>query len=209
MNYLIRKKVGDSRKGICNIMIPDGFMTVLSLSFENQKHIRDIMTVHRANYEVVQTDLPEGYYAPNGCRVTLESLWNWVLYNGELVYVDKVPENIEAVEPMKKDVRPPDLSQRPEYVDLESLPAEMTKETPEVAMARKILEAQTEPAPPRVETKAAAEDEIPLEDDVETLSKATGNTDELAMLRAALDAKGVEWTPSMNRNTLRKKLNAA
>ena len=57
MNYLVTKLIPDSRRGICGLVIPDGFMTVVSLSFENQKQLKDIMSFHKHGYKVQKTTL--------------------------------------------------------------------------------------------------------------------------------------------------------
>lgn len=208
MNYLITKLIPDSRRGICGFMIPDGFMTVVGLTFENQQQLRNIMTMHKQGYKVQKTTLPEGYYAPNGRRVTLDSIWKWYMYGDKLVYIDPVPEEgVEEIMAPHRDVRPPDMSERPEYVSLDDLPDE--EEPPEVRRAREILEQNTAPAPQRIERPVAKADQIPVESDVETLQKADPKVDELTMLRTALDAKGIPWKPAMNRMKLRKLLDAA
>ena len=207
MNYLITKDPpGDSRKGICGVLIPDGFFVVVEYTEDNQAQLQNIKKLPGDMYKVTKTTLPVGHYAPNGCRVTLGSIWDWHLYNGKLEYVDGEPiDEIEIVNPNNKQ-RPPDVSAREEYVGLDDLGDDPDVDLPDVVMkARenfKRFETNKAPVAPVAHT---INSEIDLESDSETLS-AAGATDEVAMLRAQLDAKGIRYHPTAQAPALRKKL---
>ena len=213
MNYLISKATNDERKGICGVMIPDGFFTVVQLTFENQEQLKNIMNLPGDRYAVTKTALPEGHYAPNGCRVTLESLWAWYLYKEELVYLDEIPADGTAEVPRPgRNARPPNMDDRPEYIGLDDLGADDETVLPEaVRLARKrIADQEAAGAIPQAVARVSHEtdSEIDLENDETTLLNA-GATDELAMLRAALDARSIKYSPTAKAPNLRKKLEEA
>ena len=201
MNLLVSKINGDSRKAMCGVMIPDGFFTVLEYTEETQPQLANIKSMHADNYRVTKTDLPVGYYAPNGCRVTLGSLWNWHLYKEKLVYIDGDPVSGVAI-PEPKKIRPPNMADRPAYIGLADIGEEEEDLPPAVALARKQLAENVKAVTPVAHT---VDSPIPTESDEETLT-AAGATDEVAMLRAQCDAKGIRYHPTAQAPALRKKL---
>jgi hypothetical protein len=212
MNYLINKgPEGDSRKGICGVVIPDGFFVVVEYAEENQQQLRNIRNLQGELYTVTKTDLPVGHYAPNGCRVTLDSVWNWYLEGADLDYVDGAPADGVKILSKKNEVRPPDLTDRPEYIGLNALPEDAVDLPPAVLKAREhfaALEAAKVEALPATGHAASVKSEIPVESDMDTLS-SVGATDEVAMLRAALDARGIKYHPTAKAPALKKKLQGA
>ena len=209
MNYLVSKSpIGDSRKGICGVVIPDGFFVVIEYTEETQPQLQNIKKLPGDMYSVTKTDLPVGHYAPNGCRVTLSSLWNWYLYQEPLEYVDGEPVSDEAIPAPKKDMRPPDMADRPEYVGLNDIPSDDSDLPPAVALARKQFAAQQAAGvkdTPVTPVAHAIESDVQVESDADTLA-AAGATDEIAMLRAQLDARNIKYHPTAKAPALRKKL---
>ena len=212
MNYLITKgEAGDSRKGICGVMIPDGgFFTVVEYSEESHQQLHNIKQLPGELYTVRKTDLPVGHYAPNGCRVTLASLWDWFLYSKDLEYLDGEPLDGAPVVKKVIETRPPDMTDRPAYVHLDELTEEQREDLPPAVLkAREQLKAAAEKATAAVTPVANTVDSvIPVESDLETLETA-GATDKLAMLRAALDARGIEWSHLAKEPSLLRKLQDA
>jgi hypothetical protein len=213
MNYLISKdQKGDARKGICGVLIPDGFFVVVEYTEENQQQLMNIRRLPSTTYSVTKTTLPVGHYAPNGCRVTLESVWNWQLHGNDLDYVDGEPLDGVKIISKKSEARPPDMADRPEYVGLNALPEEeVANLPPAVAKAREhfaAMEAAGAASLPATGHAAKVESPIELEADEVTLTQG-GGTDEVAMLRAQLDVKGVTYHPTAKAPALRKKLEAA
>lgn len=201
MNLLVSKINGDSRKAMCGVMIPDGFFTVVEYSPETQPQLNNIQTLHKDNYRVTKTDLPVGYYAPNGCRVTLGSLWDWYLYKEPLEYIDGDPVNGVPV-PTPERSRPPNMAERPAYIGLADIGDDGVDLPPAVALARKQLAENVKPVTPVAHTVDSV---IPTESDHETLT-AAGATDEIAMLRAQCDARSIKYHPTAQAPALRKKL---
>ena len=201
MNLLVSKINADQRKAMCGVMIPDGFFTVVEYTEETQPQLSNIKRLHKDNYKVTKTDLPAGWYAPNGCRVTLGSLWDWYLYKKPLVYIDGDPVSGVPI-PTTERPRPPNMSARPEYIGLADIGEDPVDLPPAVALARKQLAENVKPVAPVAHTIAS---DIPTESDQETLL-AAGATDEVAMLRAQLDAKGIRYHPTAQAPALRKKL---
>ena len=121
MNYLISKGKNDARITICGLIIPDNFFIVMGLTFKNQRQLKLIM--EKEDYDVTETDLPEGHYAPNGLRVDKWSIQDWAISKtGPLVYIDEQPpKGAELVVPGERDVRPPDLNMRPDHVGIDEI----------------------------------------------------------------------------------------
>jgi hypothetical protein len=215
MNYLIMKSPqGDSRKGICGVVIPDGFFVVVEYTEETQPQLQNIRNLPGSLYSVMKTTMPVGHYAPNGLRVTLSSLWDWILYGNDLDYIDKQPEAGAEVISEKSTVRPPVMADRPEYIGLNDIPDDEVDLPPAVLKAREhfaSLQAQGagNMAAPKHELPAVdAHNQIDLESDVDTLG-AAGATDEVAMLRAALDTRQIPYSQQAKAPALRKKLETA
>ena len=211
MNYLITKKQPDTRFTISNIVIPDGFFVVMGLTFENQKQLEGLAK----RYNVTRTELPEGNYTPDGYRVSASSILDWAYSAGQLVYIDKEPVEGAAVAPVR-EVRPPNIDNRPEHMGLGDVASDVViVDPPGVAAAKRILAEQaqagitTPAAPERTEQRVSPLDQVNQESDAETLGQAKDADDEVAMLRAALDVRGVEYSPLAKAANLRKKLETA
>ena len=207
MNYLVAKKASDQRHSICGVMVLEGgFFTVIGLTMDNQQQLRNIMD--KPNYTVTKTDLPEGFYAPNGCRVTEDSVWDFHLYSGPLVYIDNVPAGLDAeVQAHKSDVRPPNVMDRPTYVNLQDMPEVSDEDLPEaVRLARQRVSQESVAVAPKANKIESA---IPIEDDATTLGAADNEDDAVAMLRAQLDVRGIPYSNQAKAPALQKKLNEA
>lgn len=208
MNYLISKNKGDGRVTICGVIIPDNFFVVMGLTFDNQLQIKHVQGID--NYDVTPTDLPEGHYTPEGYRVDKWSIRDWAYEKGKLVYLDKDPVEVVTA-PDRSGIRPPDVSKRPDHIDIDSIPESEVVLPPAVAKARALIEQQDAEgitplsAPTRADAGAAESAEISQESDEATLA-AAGATDEIAMLRAQLDARNIKYHPTAKAPALRKKL---
>lgn len=198
MNYLISKVNPDARHSTCGFLILDNFFKVVQLTFENQERLKNIKAV--PNYRVTSTELPEGDYAPNGCRATEGSIWNHLLYKNQLEYIDEVPEGLakEFAAP-SRDQRPPVMRDRPEYLGLDQVGDVSDEDLPEaVRLARARVSSESVPVVPAAHK---VESIIPTEDDTVTLGG-----DDVAMLRAMCDVKGIKYHPSAGVDALKKKL---
>jgi hypothetical protein len=211
MNYLISKKKSDGRLATCGFIMPDGFFVVIGLTLSNQEQIRNVANV----YDVQESKLPEGTYTPEGYRVDPESIRGWVGDTcSPLIYIDGEPVAGTLVSP-KRDVRPP-VHMRPDALDIEMVPESEAPLPPGAAEAiQRIQEQQAAgvkavAAPTRAESGAAESTEILQEDDMTTLG-AEGATEDakVAMLRAALDARGIKYSPQAKFSSLQKKLQDA
>lgn len=206
MNYLVSKPKDDSRITVCGFIIPNGFFVVMGLTFENQRQLKNVRSF---GYDVTPTDLPEGTYTPQGRRVDKWSVRDWALGQGDLVYLDG-PAPEDPMEALRRDeIRPPDVSLRPAHMDIEEveLSGVQTVLPPGVAAAKAFLEKQSKTV--AIDKRDTADDEmIPAEDDMTTLAEA-GATDELTMLRAALDARNIPYSPQAKVPALKKKLEQA
>jgi hypothetical protein len=198
MNYLISKIAPDTRHSTCGFLILDNFFKVVQLTFENQDSLKNIKAI--ANYRVTGTDLPEGDYAPNGCRATEGSIWDHLLHKKQLEYIDKVPEGaaVEFAAPSKEQ-RPPNMSDRPEYLGLDQLGDVSDEDLPEaVRLARERVSGKSVPVAP---VAHKVESIIPTEADSVTLGG-----DDIAMLRAQCDVRGIKYHPTAGVQALKKKL---
>jgi hypothetical protein len=211
MNYLITKKEPDSRYSTCGFIMPDGFFTVVGLTLRNQDQIKNISRLYDLSEE---PNLPEGTYTSAGYRIDPGSVVEWMGGTGELVYIDEQPPKGASLVSGVRDIRPPDLSMRPEHVDMNMVDVDAIEVPPAVIAAREAHARQVAagtknaPAPTRAQVGAQESTDIPVEKDMDTLQGAGGDH-EVAMLRASLDVRGITYHPTAKAPALRKKLQAA
>lgn len=129
MNYRIQKPAPDLRTNTCGIFLPDGYYTVMGMSFDNARQFENIK---KFGYTLDKTDEPDGIYeAATGKRLEMESVERLTYYGTGSIRYQEAPKSTPAIkaEP-KPEPSDPETEQLRKLCDVKGIKYKYNEKAP-------------------------------------------------------------------------------